>query len=102
MVLLRGLFGNLLEALVAELACPHVAAHNVLASSVLDTESSSGLDDANALLSDHFDQLGASLVRNARVAASLEAVLALLSGQRRIGHGRFFRCIAVRFAHFGE
>ena len=86
MVLLRGLrlFGDVLEALVAELACPHVAAHNVLASSVLDSESSSGLDDANAFLSDHFDQLGASIVWNARVATSLEAVLALLGGQRRI------------------
>ena len=81
----------MLEALVTKLTCPHVAAHNVFASSVLDIESSSSFDDSDAFLCDHFDQLGASLVWNARVVTSLEATLALLRVQRRFGLGSFFR-----------
>ena len=92
-VLLRrlGLLGDVLEALVAKLTGPHVAAHNVLTGSVLDVQSSGGLDDADTLLRDHLDQFGAGLVRDPCVVASLKATLALLHRrERRLWLGGFF------------
>ena len=97
------LLGDVLEALVAELASPHVAAHNVLAGRVLDVESGGGLDDADAVFCHHLDQLGAGLVGDACVVASLEATLALLHlCRRRLGLGGLSGRIAVRVAHFRE
>ena len=68
----------MLEPLVAELASSHVAANDMLASGVLDVKSGGSLDDADAVLNNHLDQLGARLIWDASVVASLEAALALL------------------------
>ena len=58
----------MLEPLVTELASSHVAANDMLASGVLDVKSGGSLDDADAVLNNHLDQLGARLRRRQRKA----------------------------------
>lgn len=93
---------NVLESLVGELAGSHVAAHDVLAGGVFDTELGGSLDDAHSILDDHLDKTGACLVRNTSIVASLEAALALLLQLGRSGLVGLVGRIAFGFAHFGQ